>query len=109
VGPELAGKEGGTLGEVVALLFWVGGRAERPGGALGVGATAVLGGGGRGAIPTAPLSLAAAAAAAEAYFKVSPGALVGKGAGFIALFVTPLVLFAIGVWRVARAGRGDFN
>ena len=97
VGPELAGNEGAALGEVVALLFWVGGKADKPGGALGVGAGAVLGGGGNGAIPTAALSLAAAAAAAEAYFSVSPGALVGKGAGFMLLFVAPLLVFANGV------------
>lgn len=97
VGPELAGSEGAALGEVVALLFCVGGKAERPGGTLGVGAGAAFGGGGNGAIPTAVLSLVAAAAAAEAYFSVSPGALVGKGAGFMLLFVAPLVMFAKGV------------
>ena len=109
VGTELAGNEGAALGEVVALLFCVDGKAERPGGALGVGTAAVVGGGGSGAIPTAPLSFVAAAAAAEAYFRVSPGALVGRGAGFIALFVFPLDLMGIGVWRVARAGKGDFG
>lgn len=97
MGPELAGSEGAALGEVVALLFCVDGKADRPGGALGVGAGAVLGGGGNGTIPTAALSLAAAAAAAEAYFRVSPGALVGKGAGFMLLFVVPLLMFAKGV------------
>ena len=97
MGPELAGSEGAALGEVVALLFCVGGKADRPGGALGIGAGIVLGGGGNGAIPTAGLSLAAAAAAAEAYFSVSPGALVGKGAGFMLLFVVPLVVLAKGV------------
>ena len=97
VGPELTGNEGTALGEVVALLFCVGGKADKPGGALGVGAGAVLGGGGNGVIPTTALSLAAAAAAAEAYFSVSPGALVGKGAGFMLLFVVPFVVLAKGV------------
>ncbi len=87
----------------------MGGTANRPGGALGVDAAADPGGGGKGAIPTVDLSFAAAAAAAEAYFSVSPGALVGRGAGFIVLFVVPFVVVARGVWRVARAGSGDFN
>ena len=50
---------------------------------------AAPGGGGSGAIPKIILSLAAAAAAADAYLRVSPGALVGRGAGFIPLFATP--------------------
>lgn len=110
VGPVLAGTDDTALGEVVALFFWVGGVADRPGGALIVGAAAVVpGGGGKGAIPRGALSFAAAAAAAEAYFSVSPGALVGRGAGFIAMFVVPFVVEARGVWRVASAGNGDFN
>lgn len=109
VGTELAGSDGAALGEVVALLFCEGGKAQRPGGALGVSTAAVAGGGGSGAMPTVPLSLVAAAAAAEAYFRVSPGALVGRGAGFIALFVFPLEMMANGVWSVANAGKGDFD
>lgn len=109
VGTELTGNDGAALGDVVALLFCVDGNAERPGGALGVGAAAIVGGGGSGAIPTVPFSFVVAAAAADAYFRVSPGALVGKGAGFIVLFVLPLDVEANGVWRVARAGKGDFN
>lgn len=81
--------------------------------ALGVvpeeGTGATPGGGGNGAIPAAFLSLAAAAAAAEAYFNVSPGGLVGKGAGFIELFVAPFVTFPSGVCSVANAGRGDLS
>ena len=42
------------------------------------------------------LSLAAAAAAAEAYFKVSPGARVGTAAGFI-WFPAPFVILDEGV------------
>lgn len=60
------------------------------------------GGGGRGAIPT----LAAAAAAADAYFRVSPGALVGTAAGFILALEDPFVMFDNGVCRVASAGKG---
>jgi hypothetical protein len=48
-----------------------------------VGEARASGGGGNGAIPMLLLSLAAAAAAAEAYLRVSPGARVGKAAGFI--------------------------
>ena len=64
------------------------------------------GGGGRGAMPMLFLSLAAAAAAAEAYLRVSPGARVGTAAGFIALLLALLVIFANGVCSVATAGRG---
>ena len=72
----------------------------------------IPGGGGSGAIPTF-LSVAAAAAAAEAYFKVSPAGLVGIGAGFIEL---PLpgnggigTVDDEGLCSVARAGIGDRN
>ena len=50
------------------------------------------GGGGNGAIPTPLRSLAAAAAAADAYFRVSPGSRVGRGAGFIGLDVVAVVV-----------------
>lgn len=65
-------------------------------------------GAGKGAMPTPLLSLAAAAAAAEAYFKVSPGGLVGIGAGFM------LVSLGIGggggiALSCAMTGSGDFN
>lgn len=54
-------------------------------------------------------SLAAAAAAADAYFNVSPGGRVGTGAGFIVLFVLVLGTLGCGVCRVARAGNGDLK
>lgn len=63
------------------------------------------GGGGNGAIPTPLRSLAAAAAAADAYFSVSPGNRVGGGAGFIEFGVDADVGTDC---RVARTGRGDF-
>lgn len=63
------------------------------------------GGGGRGAIPTPFLSLAAAAAAADAYFRVSPGNRVGSGAGFILPDVDDDAVFG---WSVAKTGNGDF-
>jgi hypothetical protein len=59
-------------------------------------------GGGRGAMPT----LEAAAAAADAYFRVSPGALAGAAAGFILALEEPFVIFDNGVCKVARAGKG---
>lgn len=62
------------------------------------------GGGGKGAIPTPFLSLAAAAAAADAYLSVSPGRRVGGGAGFMPL----VALVEVEGCRVARTGRGDF-
>lgn len=61
------------------------------------------GGGGRGRIPTPLLSLAAAAAAADAYFRVSPGKRVGRGAGFMPGVVEDEVEES-----VARTGNGDF-
>ena len=70
-------------------------------------AAATLTGGGNGAIPTALLSLTAAAAAADA--KVSPGARVGKGAGFMVVVGVLFETLAKGVCRVARAGSGDLN
>jgi hypothetical protein len=72
-----------------------------------LGAGRASGGGGNGAIPILLLSLAAAAAAAEAYFKVSPGGLVGTAAGFIWLMV-PLESVGDGVCNVASVGRGLF-
>lgn len=72
-----------------------------------LGAGRASGGGGKGAIPILLLSLAAAAAAAEAYFRVSPGALVGTAAGFIWL-VAPLVRVGGGLCNVASEGRGLF-
>jgi hypothetical protein len=65
-------------------------------------------GAGSGLIPTPDLSLAAAAAAAEAYFRVSPGARFGMGAGFIPGSLDTGMGGGI-VLRVARAGRGDFS
>lgn len=72
-----------------------------------LGAGSASGGGGSGAIPMLLFSLAAAAAAAEAYFKISPGGLVGTAAGFMWL-VIPFVLFDVGVCKVASEGRGLF-
>ena len=70
-----------------------------------LGAGRASGGGGNGAMPILLLSLAAAASAAEAYFRVSPGGLVGTAAGFIWLIV-PLERVGDGVCNVARVGRG---
>ncbi len=55
-------------------------------------------------MPTPDLSLAAAAAAADAYFKVSPAGRLGKGAGFM---VVSLGIDGGGgmVFKVASAGR----
>lgn len=64
------------------------------------------GAGGNGAIV---FSLAAAAAAAEAYFSVSPGGRVGGGAGFMAEGAGPAGTVEAGVCSVARAGRGDLK
>lgn len=70
------------------------------------GVIPVDGGGGKGAMPT----FAAAAAAADAYFSVSPGGLVGAGAGFIKLpFVEPFAIFDIGLCNVANVGSGLFS
>ena len=87
-----------TVGFVIKVAFAVAGEGA-----------ATFGGGGSGAIPTADLSLDAAAAAADAYFKISPGALVGIGAGFIEFAVVPLVMLPSGVCSEARAGKGDFS
>ena len=66
------------------------------------------GGGGNGEMPTLFLSLAAAAAAADAYFNPSAGR-AGTVAGFICeLLLLPLLIVARGVCSVARAGSGDF-
>ena len=59
-------------------------------------------------MPTLFLSLAAAAAAAEAYFNGSPGVRVGRGAGFMEL-AAELETPGIGVCSVASAGRGDLS
>lgn len=96
----MAGIEGAVLGEVVVLLL-------EGGGGSGARVDDAPGGGGNGAMLL--LSLAAAAAAAEAYFRVSPGALDGGGAGFMLGAAEPFVAFAKGVCNVARAGNGDFN
>ena len=73
-------------------------------------ARTVPGGGGNGAMPVAELfSLAAAAAAADAYLSGSPGARVGTGAGFIDVLVVILGTLGCGVCNVARAGNGDLN
>ena len=63
------------------------------------------GGGGKGAIPT----VFAAAAAADAYFNVSPGGLVGTVAGFMAPLADPFVKFESGLCNVAKAGSGLRN
>ena len=47
-------------------------------------------------MPTPCLSLAAAAAAADAYFSGSPAARVGNGAGFMPFEAGPLVVAGIG-------------
>lgn len=71
------------------------------------GGIGLLGGGGSGAIPILPVSLIAAAAAAEAYLRTSPGGLVGGGAGFIVGATVAAV--AVGsVCSDAKAGSGDF-
>ena len=59
-------------------------------------------------MPTPLLSLAVAAAAAEAYFKVCPGGIAGRGAGFI---VVSLGIDGGGgmVLSVARTGNGDLS
>ena len=77
----------------------------------------VPGGGGKGAIPRLFLSLAeptvaVAAAAAEAYFKVSPGGRVGIGAGFMLTTLGPPIVPPpseswLGACKVASVGRGD--
>ena len=67
-----------TAGEFVALgeLLVVGNAVLTVPGAKG--------GGGKGAIPTPARSVAAAAAAADAYFRGSPTGFDGGGAGFMA-------------------------
>lgn len=105
----LAGNEGIIFGDVVALPFGIEAGTEGDNPLFPVPVAAVPGGGGNGDMPRLFLSLAAAAAAADAYFKVSPGALVGRGAGFIALFGIPFDVDGKEVWRVARAGNGDFS
>ena len=62
-------------------------------------------------MPTLFLSLAAAAAAAEAYLRPSPGGRWGSDAGFMLELddVPPLVTLARGLCRVAKVGNGDFN
>lgn len=70
---------------------------------------AVPGGGGKGAIPSPLLSLAAAAAAADAYFNVWPVGIVGKGAGFMPAGAAPFVFVGSDVCNVASAGKGDFS
>src|SRR5271168_3436866 len=95
----VAGCDGAALGDVV-LLVLAGGRGDNP--------DAAPGGGGRGDIPTPFLSFAAPCAAAEAYFRVSPGCRVGRGAGFIVVVVVVVVCVAIEC-NVARAGKGDFS
>ena len=105
----LAGRAGVALGEGVALLLGItvdiGGDSPE----LPVIGGCAPGGGGNGAIPSTFLSLAAAAAAADAYLRVSPGGRVGKGAGFILVFVMPFVVVGKEVWRVAKAGSGDLS
>jgi hypothetical protein len=99
-----AGMAGTALGEVVALLLGI------EGGGIGWREAALtLGGGGSGAMPKTFLSLAAAAAAAEAYFNISPGALIGNGAGFMFVFAEPFDGLGNGVCKVARAGKGDLS
>ncbi|KAH0374046.1 hypothetical protein KCU65_g239, partial [Aureobasidium melanogenum] len=67
------------------------------------------GGGGRGAMPTPLLSLAAAAAAAEAYFRVWPVGIFGKGAGFMPGGALPFTLLGVEACNVAKAGKGDLS
>ena len=105
----LAGNDGIALGDVVALPLGTDVDTEGESPALPLLWFVAPGGGGSGAIPRTFLSLAAAAAAADAYLRVSPGARVGKGAGFMLLFVIPLAVEGRDVCRVARAGSGDFN
>ena len=114
----LAGIDDATLGDVAWLLFFdsaaggIGASEAGTGADAGVEDEAAVeapGGGGRGAMPTAFLSLAAAAAAAEAYFSGSPGALVGIGAGFMVFDVVTLVVLLFDACSVARAGKGDFS
>ena len=71
---------------------------------------AAPGGGGRGAMPTLFLSFAAAAAAAEAYFKPSAGR-AGTVAGFMEALLegAPLLIVGSGVCSVASVGRGDLS
>jgi len=96
------GCAGTELGEGVADVLLGAGKG------CDVGAGGAPTGGGRGAIPTPLLSLAAAAAAAEAYFRISPGGRLGIGAGFI---VVSLGIEGGGgiVFSVASAGRGDLS
>lgn len=88
------------IGDSVEIVFGGGGKGAN--GIVVLEGGVAPRGGGRGAIPT----LAAAAAAADAYFRVSPGALVGTAAGFIFALEDPFVMFDNGVWRVASAGKG---
>lgn len=62
-------------------------------------------------MPTLFLSLAAAAAAAEAYLSPSPGGLGGRDAGFMLELddTLPLVTLARGLCSVANVGSGDFS
>ena len=90
-------------GELVALVLACDGSGDMLTGAE-------PGGGGNGAMPTF-LSLAAAAAAADAYLRPSPAGRVGSDAGFMA---GPLVLPLLmadnsGVCNVANAGSGDLD
>ena len=97
-----AGSAGITTGELVDDVLLGAGR----GGIDDAGLE--LAGAGSGLMPIPDLSLAAAAAAAEAYLRVSPGGLLGNGAGFI---VESLGIDGGGgmLFRVASAGRGDLS
>lgn len=99
-----------VLGELVALALdaaETGGNGEIPKGAV---TGCEPGGGGSGAIPRLFFSLAAAAAAADAYFNPSPAGRVGNDAGFMELLVLlPFVTFDKGVCSVASVGNGDLS
>jgi hypothetical protein len=99
-----------TLGELVALVLrgcCVGGKGTGP---VDVAAGCIPGGGGNGVKPRLFLSLAAAAAAADAYFRPSPAGRVGNVAGFMpAEPADPFVTFANGLCNVANVGSGDLS
>jgi len=106
----LTGSTGNTAGDDVALDFRLATAAVTcaKAGLAVAGAGVLFGGGGNGAIPIFAVSLAAAAAAADAYFNVSPGGFVGGGAGFIA-GVGIIVATGGAVCIVASAGNGDLS
>jgi len=103
------GSAGVKAGELTALaLPWdKTGKGDMP---VEEGAVCDPGGGGRGAMPT--LFLSAAAAAAEAYLRVSPTGRAGNVAGFMPVLAPPLAVpseLAGVLLNCASCGNGDLT